>query len=149
MRSTSLRLHIPSTSCPKQSTVVSISNLPFLSTTVGSTESLSQYTTYVLGPFGNSFNNGTCTRDRSIAHSLQRWVSTKSSISQLECIFIFMIQVSTWTVYRDVNQTILTGNIYDSQVRLFTVSFQYILKVHAFKLYIALIIYRISSSVVE
>ena len=28
-------------------------------------------------------------RDRSITHSLQRWVSTKSSISQLECIFIF------------------------------------------------------------
>ena len=29
-------------------------------------------------------------RDRSITHSLQRWVSTKSSISQLECIFIFI-----------------------------------------------------------
>ena len=28
-------------------------------------------------------------RDRSITHSLQRWVSTKSSISQLECIFVF------------------------------------------------------------
>ena len=30
-------------------------------------------------------------RDRSITHSLQRWVSTKSSISQLECILIFII----------------------------------------------------------
>ena len=31
------------------------------------------------------------TRERSITHSLQRWVSTKSSISQLECILIFII----------------------------------------------------------
>ena len=30
-------------------------------------------------------------RDRSITHRLQRWVSTKPSISQLECIFIFLI----------------------------------------------------------
>ena len=35
------------------------------------------------------------TRDRSITHSLQRWVSTKSSISQqLECILIFIISRS-------------------------------------------------------
>ena len=32
------------------------------------------------------------TRDRSITHSLQRWVSTKYSISQLECNLIFIIK---------------------------------------------------------
>ena len=32
-------------------------------------------------------------RDRSITHILQGWISTKSSISQLECIFIFIVYV--------------------------------------------------------
>ena len=34
------------------------------------------------------------TRDRSITHSLQIWVSIKCSISQLECIFFFVIDLA-------------------------------------------------------
>ena len=49
------------------------------------------------------------TRDQSVAHSLQRWVSTKSSISQLECISFYKIsskddyrrnlQSHSWSVF--------------------------------------------------
>ena len=33
------------------------------------------------------------TRDRSITHSLQRWVLTKYSISQLECFFFYFYNI--------------------------------------------------------
>ena len=49
------------------------------------------YTKYIYVKLIGGGHRTRNTLDRSITHSLRRWVSTKSSISQLECIFISMI----------------------------------------------------------